>query len=233
MVSLHLSSPPCREVVCALGAPYLLHLLSSLVLPPCLFLLISPHPHPSSPASAPGDGSTAPSSLHQLPLPGRLPTCIGDVDCLHGGWVQPQGQVGLGALTKERPSHMNRFPAIPHEKISCSLILRSIFDAQLMEYPVLSLYHVAWSLLALTLLPRAVWRQPLQFAGSSGHPDKVRTLAFRKSWKWNLNLLSGSASVDSVVPQEERPARSAAPPAESRVQAEQDPILYHHDGLQP
>ena len=40
-------------------------------------------------------------------------------------------------------------------------------------------------------------------------------------------------SVCSVVPQEERPARSEGASAESRVQAEQDPLVHHHDGLQP
>ncbi|TKS86610.1 ALK tyrosine kinase receptor [Collichthys lucidus] len=50
----------------------------------------SPQPtlHPNPPeslASAPGDGSTAPLTCTQRPLPGRLPTCIGDVGCLHGG----------------------------------------------------------------------------------------------------------------------------------------------------
>jgi len=39
--------------------------------------------------------------------------------------------------------------------------------------------------------------------------------------------------VFSVVPQEELPARSEGASAESRVQAEQDPLLHHHDGLQP
>lgn len=36
----------------------------------------------------------------------------------------------------------------------------------------------------------------------------------------------------SVVPQEDRHACSEAASAESRVQAEQDPLVHHHDGLQ-
>ncbi|PWA16479.1 hypothetical protein CCH79_00004382 [Gambusia affinis] len=87
MVSLHLSSPPCREVVCALGA-----LPPPLPPPPPPPILPFP-PHFASFPSLPPPLLPSPQHLHRamarrlllprtpLPLPGRLPSCIGDVGC--------------------------------------------------------------------------------------------------------------------------------------------------------
>jgi len=60
----------------------------------------------------------------------------------------------------------------------------------------------------------------------------------KKKWTEVLRIWSKRSwfclvSVFSVVPQEELPACSAGASAQSRVQAEQDPLLHHHDRLQP
>lgn len=55
---------------------------------------------------------------------------------------------------------------------------------------------------------------------------KVLRLWIKRSWRCFV-------SVFSVVPQEEQPWCSEWSSVESRVQAEQAPLLHHHDGLQP
>lgn len=122
-VSLHLSSPPCREVVCSLGAPsspWPPPSPPSLCLPP--FLLLPPLPSPTffphtQPKPHPDPALTLPprvpsistgrwldgtSYLHATPHPlADYQPASGNMPPLAGEW-KLTGTDSLGAVTKER-----------------------------------------------------------------------------------------------------------------------------------
>lgn len=79
-VSLHLSSPPCREVVCSLGTP-------SPPLPPSSLISVLPvTPTPWVPSICTGRWLDGSSYLHATPPPWQTTNL--HRGCLHGGWVQ-------------------------------------------------------------------------------------------------------------------------------------------------
>lgn len=108
MVSLHLSSPPCREVVCSLGVP---------PPPPSHPPPISPsqpmpHPNPSLPPSSPKHLQRAMARRHLLPA--RNAPSLADYQPASGTWAASMageskltGIVNLGVVTKERPANLH------------------------------------------------------------------------------------------------------------------------------
>lgn len=107
--------------------------------------------------------------------------------------------------------------------------------------PFFSLHHLilrcswwdrAWPLLALPLLrPAGCWGVTCTADMQKGGVQLVLLLIFFFSFE--RNKLACLIFVLSVVPQEERPARGEGSSAQPRVQTQQDPLLHHHDGLQP
>lgn len=135
------------------------------------FASTHPYPHPSSRVPSICTGRR----LNGTFFPAHHSPSLADYQPASGTWagpprrVSPTSQGGLGALTKERPSHMNNSHVFYNYTTCLKLKWWNV---------VLHLYHVAWSLLALPLLTRAVRRLRRHLACTSGLPVKVRVLTF-------------------------------------------------------